>query len=273
MFPRIPIPGTSGIPTYGLMVALGFVLALWLAERLAPRAGLPPQAVQDVAVWACLWGLVGAKIVLLVIDPPASWRDAWRTLFQGGVFYGGFLGAVAGIVVRCRQRGLDVHAVADVLAAPLALGQALGRIGCFLAGCCYGAACDMPWAVRYADSQSVAVESGLVGQPLHPVQLYEAAGNLVLCLVALALFRHRKFAGQVAWTQVALYAAMRIGIEHWRADERGSVGALSTSQAIGLAVLAVAVTLLVVRWRAWRRSPPPPGGPADAASAPPAGSA
>ena len=181
MYPRIPLPWVEfGLPTYGLMVALGFLAALALAGKLAPKAGFTPHEVQDIAVWACIVGLVGAKIALLIVEP-GSLHDAWRTLFQGGIFYGGFIGSVLATIVLCRRRGLDVHAMTDVLVGPAALGHAFGRIGCFLAGCCWGSPCEAPWAVHFTHPESLPVQSFLspaIG--LHPVQLYEAAANLAL---------------------------------------------------------------------------------------------
>lgn len=250
MFPRIPLPGLPfGLPTYGLLVALGFLTALWLAERLARRHGFAPHVVQDTAVWACIAGLLGAKIALLVVEP-SGWREAWRTLFQGGVFYGGFIAAVAAVLFLCHRRKLDPHALGDVLAAPLALGHAFGRVGCFLAGCCFGSECSAPWAVHYSHPDSMPVQSGIpsfVG--LHPVQIYEAAGNLLIAGAMLLLLARRRFPGQVFWTYAAVYGAFRFTVENWRGDERGSLGPFTTSQAVGLVALVAGLTMLAVQSR------------------------
>ena len=142
MFPRF---GSLPFPTpYGVMVALGLLTALWLSGRLAASRGLPRQAVQDVLVWGCLWGLVGAKLALAALDPAAVLRSPWSILMHGGIFYGGLIaGVVAGWIVA-RRRGLDPLAVGDACVAGLAVGHALGRVGCFLAGCCWGRSCRSP---------------------------------------------------------------------------------------------------------------------------------
>jgi phosphatidylglycerol:prolipoprotein diacylglycerol transferase len=268
MFPRIPLPGLPfALPTYGLMVALGFLAALRLAERLSRRAGFAPNAVQDLAVWACLGGLAGAKIALLIIDRPKSVADALHVVFEGGVFYGGFAGAALVTVFLCRRRRVSVHALGDVLAAPIAIGHAFGRVGCFLAGCCYGVTCDAPWAVHFSNPLSVPVQSGIPSAfGLHPVQLYEAAANLLLGALALWLFARRRFAGQVIWSYVAAYGVMRFVVEFWRGDARGHVGPLSTSQAGGLIATTIGLALLA---RCARRRESPIVAPADPPAEPP----
>jgi phosphatidylglycerol---prolipoprotein diacylglyceryl transferase len=270
MFPSIPLPGLPfGLPTYGLMVAAGFLVALWLAERLARRSGFPEHVVQDTAVWACIAGLVGAKLALLIVEPPRSWKDVVATIFQGGIFYGGFVGALGAMLFLAWKRRMDVHALTDVLAAPAAIGHVFGRIGCFLAGCCFGTHCEAPWAVHYSNPDSMPVQSGILPSfGLHPVQLYEAAGNLALAGLALFMLPRRRFTGQAGWTYVAAYGALRFAVEHWRGDERGTIGPFSTSQAVGL--LAVAVGLSMLAWRA-RAARPSPAGPAGTALPPATG--
>lgn len=257
MFPRIPLPGLPfDLPTYGLMVALGFLAALWLAERLGRKAGFTPHVVQDTAVWACIAGLIGAKVALLIIHPPTTWREALGTLFQGGVFYGGFAGAVGMVIFLCWKRRLDAQSLGDVLAAPLALGHAFGRIGCFLAGCCFGSPCTAPWAVRYTDPESMPMQSGILPLfGLHPVQIYEALGNLALAGMALWMLRRRRFSGQVIWTYVAAYGALRFTVEHWRGDARGMIGPFATSQAVGLAAIVLGLSMLAWQARRARGAP------------------
>lgn len=244
MLPRLPF---VGLPSYGLMVALGFVAALLLAWRVAKWRGLAPDSVQDVIVWASLWGLVGAKALLVVLEPGEFLAAPWTVLFQGGVFYGGFLAGAAAGWFRSRRLGLDPWAVADVITPSLALAHAFGRVGCFLAGCCWGRACDLPWAIRFTDPRAMAMQSGWPGdQPLHPTQIYEALGNLALMAFALMLLRRRSFAGLAWWSYVGTYGILRIVVEFARGDVRGRFGPVSTSQAFGAAAVASAVVMLAV---------------------------
>ncbi|MFZ5564464.1 MAG: prolipoprotein diacylglyceryl transferase, partial [Thermodesulfobacteriota bacterium] len=124
------------------------------------------------------------------------------------------------------------------------LGHAIGRIGCFFAGCCYGDVCDLPWAVTFTDPLTLARPD----VPLHPTQLYEAAANLMIFAVLFTLYRRAKFSGQLFLVYMAIYGIVRSIIEIFRGDARGFLfdGMLSTSQAVGLAAALVAIILLVV---------------------------
>jgi phosphatidylglycerol:prolipoprotein diacylglycerol transferase len=272
MLPRIHVFGPLELPTYGLMLALGFVLALLLVERLARRAGFAPHVMQDVAVRGSLWGLVGAKLLLVALNPREFLEQPASILFQAGVFYGGLVAAIVAGTLRARKLGLDPHAVSDLVAPALALGHAFGRLGCFLAGCCWGVSCDLPWAVHYTDPKSIAASTGLppfVG--VHPVQLYEAGANLLLCLLALAMLRRRPFPGAVFWSYVGVYGAFRIAVEELRGDPRGFVldGRVSTSQVMGAIAVVASVAVLAAlsrRHRGVRAETPdaaPPRAPAD----------
>ena len=248
MLPKLgPLP----FPTsYGLLVAAGLVLALLVLRRLAPRVGLPAQPAQDLLVWAALAGLLGAKLLLIALDPASFLRRPWEVLFQGGVFYGGLIAAVLTAYLLARRRGFDPHALGDAAAPALAIGHALGRIGCFLAGCCWGSACDLPWGVVYSHPDAAAT-AGIVpaGTPVHPVQLYEAAGNFGLAALAFALLWRRRFVGQVWWSYVLGYALLRFSVEELRGDERGEVlgGLFSTSQGIALLGALAAFVILYLR--------------------------
>ena len=250
MLPRLgPLPFPT---TYGLLVAAGLVVALWLLRRTAPRVGIRAQQAQDLVVWSCLVGLLGAKLLLILLEPRAFLQAPWELLFQAGVFYGGLVAAVATGWVLAKRRGLDAHALGDAVAPALAVGHAFGRLGCFFAGCCWGRACDLPWAVVYTDPHAAAT-SGIfpAGTPVHPVQLYEAAGNLLLALGAWWLLGRRRFSGQVWWSYVAAYALLRFSLEELRGDPRGSWlgGLLSTSQGIALVGLLLAHVFLFLRRR------------------------
>lgn len=270
----LPHLGPLPFPTsYGLLVALGLVVALVMIRRLAPRVGLGGQEAQDIVVWACLAGLVGAKLFLVALEPRAFLADPMSVLFQGGVFYGGFIAGVTTALLVCLKRGIDPNRLGDACAPGLALGHALGRLGCFLAGCCWGSSCDLPWAVTYTNPAAAGFGSiQPVGAMVHPVQLYEALGNLVLGGLLLLLFRKRRFVGQVFWVYAGGYAAMRFVLEEFRGDQRGSWfgDALSTSQVVALVAVLGAALMLVLQWRRSGRDtdagPPAggePGGPAE----------
>src|SRR5262249_49607536 len=158
MFPilfTIPTPwGTFSAPTYGLFMAIGFLAGLYAAARQAKRPGLDPQRVTDLGVWVLLRGMAGAKLMLLAVDwnPYSPHPRGLPSLLQsGGVFYGGLVGGILAAWWSARLYSLPGWATADVLAPGVVLGQAIGRLGCFCAGCCYGKPASVPWAVTFTD--------------------------------------------------------------------------------------------------------------------------
>ena len=192
MHPDLIHIGSFALPSYGLMMALGFLAALWLLRRRAPAFGIAPDAASDVGIWLLLSGLVGAKLLLVVVEWPhyvSSWNGVKDLARAGGVFYGGLLGAIVGTAIVLRKREIPFFTFADNAAPSIAIGQALGRVGCLLAGCCWGRECDLPWAITFSDPKAAANVGVPLGIPLHPTQIYEAVGTLVLCALLLVFER------------------------------------------------------------------------------------
>jgi phosphatidylglycerol---prolipoprotein diacylglyceryl transferase len=260
MFPRLyTLPafelfgkqmGPLTLHTYGVLLAVAFLAGLWVAARQARRDGLDSARITDMAIYVLIGGLLGAKLLLLVVEWPyymKNPRDIWSLVQSGGVFYGGLLGALPVAFWYARRHQLDGWRTADVLAPGVAIGQCLGRLGCFAAGCCYGRPTGVPWAVRFHDDYAAREVGTPLGVPLHPTQLYESAAALLIFLGLLWLARHKRFHGQIALAYIASYAVVRFVIEYFRGDAaRGTVfgGALSTSQFIAIVmVLAVGLTI------------------------------
>jgi phosphatidylglycerol---prolipoprotein diacylglyceryl transferase len=243
---------TLTLHTYGFLLAIAFLAGLYVASRQAKRAGLDANRVTDMAVWVLIAGLLGAKLLLVVLD----WRHYSRTpgdiltIFQsGGVFYGGLIGGLLVAWWYVRRHGLPGWTTADVLAPGVVLGQAIGRLGCFAAGCCWGKPADVPWAVVFTDVYAARQVGTPLDSPLHPSQLYESLAAFLIFLFLLWLAPRKRFDGQVVLAYVALYSAARFGLEFLRGDpDRGTWfhGALSTSQLIAL-VLLVGVAILLPR--------------------------
>ena len=257
MFPVLLDLGFLQIPTYGVLLVTGVVVGLWTAQRRANRVGLPGNDVADLGFWVVLWGLIGAKLLLLFTSPSylTSFRNLWWLMRSGGVFYGGLIGAVAAAFVVFRRRRLPFFPVADALAPSIALGHFFGRLGCFSAGCCFGSACDLPWAVTFTHPLAHDISGTPLGTPIHPVQLYEATFNLVNYLFLAWLFRRRLAPGSVLGAYLVAYGAARFVIEFFRGDpDRGFLlsGLFSTSQAIAAVMVPAGVFLLI--WAARRRA-------------------
>ena len=239
--------GRITLYTYGLFVALAFLAGMWLAGREAERRGLDPRMIQDLGFLVLIAAIVGARMFFVLVEwrhfaaNPLQIIEIWK---GGLVFYGGFTAAALAGVLYVRAKGLPTWEVGDAVAPALALGQALGRVGCLFAGCCYGAQCDLPWAVTFSDPRSLAP----LGMPLHPAQLYAAAANFTIFAVLYWVARPRqRSSGQLLGLYLVLYPITRFLLEFLRDDPRGTLGTLSTSQAMGIPLLAVGLWILYTR--------------------------
>lgn len=238
--------------SYGFLLAIGFLAALKLAAVRGKKVGVEANLMMDLGLYILVSGLLGAKLMLLVVDWEHYQHAPTSLLRSGGVFYGGLIAAIATSLWFFRKHRLHSWQMADVLAPSIALGHAIGRLGCFSAGCCYGSQADVPWAVTFTNPYAREIVGVPLDVPLHPTQLYEAATELAIFAVLLGLSRRKRFHGQVFWSYVALYSAARFVIEFYRGDPRGFVldGALSTSQLVGiLMLLASGGALLILRRR------------------------
>jgi phosphatidylglycerol:prolipoprotein diacylglycerol transferase len=252
MHPELIRVGSFALPSYGVMMALGFLAALWLLRRRASAFGVAPDVASDIGIWLLLSGLVGAKLLLVIVEWPqyvSSWSGLKDLARAGGVYYGGLIGAVVATAVLLRKRAISFFTFADMAAPSVALGQCLGRVGCLLAGCCWGRICTLPWAITFVDPKAHDNVGVPLNFPLHPTQIYEALGTLVLCVLLVVLER-RRYSGETFVRYLFGYALLRFTIEMFRGDPRGSVfGAMSTSQFIALLGVAAAVTLRALRKR------------------------
>jgi len=230
------------------MVALAFLAALRLAQSTARIERLDHSFIVDCVALLVLSGIIGARLFYVVlnlryfIDNPLQILAFWR---GGLVFYGGFIVASITGVVFARRRGVSVARAADCLAPCIAIGQGIGRWGCFFAGCCYGKATSVPWGVTYHDPLSLAP----LGVKMHPVQLYESFADLLIGLLLwLYMARGRHDDGQNFWIYVLLYGAVRFAMELLRGDDRGAtLGGLFQSQIIALAAMLLASSVLVAQ--------------------------
>jgi phosphatidylglycerol---prolipoprotein diacylglyceryl transferase len=245
------IPSFS-LPTYGVLLAVGFLAGLYVAAWQARRSGLDSGRIIDMGVYVLLAGLVGAKLMLLAVD----WRhyvrnpgDLFAIFRSGGVFYGGLLGGLLVALWYARKHALPGWRTADVLAPGVAIGQSIGRLGCLAAGCCYGKTAHVPWAVTFTDVYAARTLGTPLDTPLHPSQIYESLACLLVFVVLVWLAPRKKFHGQVLLAYVTLYSAARFGLEFFRGDSsRGFIGPFSTSQAVAI-VLTLVAALLYPRLR------------------------
>ncbi|MBI3405178.1 MAG: prolipoprotein diacylglyceryl transferase [Acidobacteria bacterium] len=239
--------GPVTIHTYGVLVATGVLLALFLCESRARVAGVPPDRVWNLGIYMVLAGILGSKLWLLIQDYDYYWKDPRRiletaTLQAAGAYYGGLFAAVVVAVVYARRAHLKFLPLADIYSAPLALGHAVGRIGCFTAGCCWGKETALPWAVTFHDSYAANLVGVPLGVHMHPVQLYESALDFLLFGFLLWLTRRQKFAGQVFAAYIALYGVIRFATEFFRGDPDRTMlfnRSLSLMQVVSVGLLLV----------------------------------
>jgi phosphatidylglycerol:prolipoprotein diacylglycerol transferase len=256
MFPelfRIPFLNFT-LNTYGLLLAVSFITGLYLMARLAERDGLDRNRVYDLGLWVLAASLLGSKLLMIATEWD-YYRVNPRQIFtldffrSGGVFYGGFLAAVIASVLVMRLYHLPWWRTADVFAPGIAIGQAIGRLGCFSAGCCWGKPTTAAWGVHFSergheitgvptmvdhltDPAQREVWAQKLGGPfaaisLHPTQIYEAAATALIFAFLLWLGRRRQFDGQIVLAYAILYAVARFTIEFWRDDPRGVIFGLS----------------------------------------------
>ncbi len=256
--------GPLTLHSYGVLLAVAFLAGLWVAAWQARKAGVDPTRITDMAVYVLIAGLVGAKLLLVLVEWQFYFRnprELWAVVQSGGVFYGGLLGALPVAWWYARKHGLPGWKTADVLAPGVILGQAIGRLGCFAAGCCHGRPADVPWAVTFRDAYAARAVGTPLDTPLHPTQLYESLAALVIFLILLAMAGRKKFDGQITLAYLGLYSAVRFGIEYFRGDAaRGTLfgGWVSTSQFIALVLVLAVLVLFPYLWKRGRGTPVAP---------------
>ena len=274
MLPVVWQFGAVTIYTYGVLAAVGFLLALRWAYRHAPSAGLDPRRIWNLGVYGILVALVSSKLWLLVIDGSyylSHPRDIFSiaTFQSAGTFYGGVLGGLLWIVLYTRSQKMPLLGVLDLLAAPLALGHAVGRLGCFAAGCCFGKPTSLPWGVTFTSPVASDLAGTPLGNRLHPTQLYESAAEFFNFVLLAWLAKRRHFAGQLIGTYLILYGLERGAIEFLRGDPGRT---LLFDERVSLMQLVSMVLILIGSLLWWRgqcgSAPLPPAAPAKTDSAP-----
>lgn len=251
MHPLLLQLGPLKLYTYGLMMAVGFFVAIQWGMRRATRYKVKEDFISNLSWIMVLGGVLGGRMGYFVFEQSAADIFSFKFLeFQKGgmVFYGGFIVAVIGSYIYSRKHKVAFLTVADIMGPPIAIGHALGRLGCLMAGCCYGSHCELPWAITFRNPLSLAP----LNIPLHPTQIYESLGLFAIA-GGLHLFqKQQKYRGQMFALYLAAYAILRTTVELYRGDqERGffdfwgmySNEWLSTSTLIGAGMLILSLVI------------------------------
>jgi phosphatidylglycerol:prolipoprotein diacylglycerol transferase len=246
----------GGIPiyTYGVLVAVGVLLSLWYGRRQAPRAGVDPDKLWNMGIYFVLVALIVAKIWLVL--------SAWdyylanpheilsvATFQSGGTFYGGLVGGVLTILLYTHFQKMALLPTLDTCAAALPIGHAIGRMGCFFAGCCYGKPSTEPWAVTFTNPTAAQLAGTPLGVHLHPTQLYEASLEFLNFLFLMWLGKRQRFVGQIFGAYLMLYGTERGIIEFFRGDPGRSMMFHDSVSLMQLVSAALIVTGALLWWR------------------------
>lgn len=248
--------GPLTIYFYGVMLALAFVVGIWFATRQARREKVPANTILDLSLVALITGIIGARILFILLNLDYYSLHPFESImfWQGGlVYYGGIILGVLCAILFLKVRKLDVWKITDICAPALAIGQAIGRIGCFLNSCCFGK--PVSWGVKFPPGSMVSYEQfsqGLIKSvneyslPVHPTQLYEGVNALIIFLILILVRKKKKFNGELFCLYLLLYAITRFGIEFLRGDDRGPVffGFYSISQLIGVGIFILALLMI-----------------------------
>jgi len=255
MHPTLIDAGWFQIRSYGFMLALSFLVGIYLAAWRAKRRGVKPQYMLDLSVYIILSAVVGSRFLYVLFhledySGPLEFFALWE---GGATFYGGLGLALAASGWFTRRKGLSFLAVADIMTPSIALGMALTRLGCFLSGCCFGRPTDGPWGVvfpvtcqagRY--SADLAIELGVDAVHLHPTQLYSSLYGLVIFAVLLLLERRLTSRGALFGLLLVLAGLSRFAVDFFRFYEENArtIGGLTISQVMAVALAALGFYLL-----------------------------
>ncbi len=243
MLPSFPAFGLT-IPMYGVMSAVGMLAAFILLGFTRKHTRFSEDQALSAAIWAIVMGFLGAKVLFWLVEIDQIIADPsylLHTLREGFVFYGALIGGLLGVAIYALIRKLPFFSLTDYFIPALVIGHAFGRIGCVFAGCCYGMECDSPISIVFPEGSAAPA-----GIPLLPTQIMESVFLFLLCAFLVWRLAKKKPFGTVSGWYMVLYGAWRFAIEFFRRDDRGAVGALSTSQFISIFVLLGGVALLLL---------------------------
>lgn len=237
---------------YGVLLAAGFIAGGWTACRRAPRTGVPAERIMDLIPWLIGGAIVGARLLFVI--------SYWETDFKGEpfieifmirhgglVYYGGLIGASLAGIGYAKWKRLSLWKVADILAPSIALGYVFGRLGCLMNGCCFGEACELPWAIEFPIGHPTH-PVGEAAIPVHPTQIYDALLNLGLYAGLAWLYRRKRFDGQVFAVYLIVYSMTRSLVETFRGDyaPQHLAGPLTPAHLVSIGIFLAGVILFFV---------------------------
>lgn len=230
--------GFFTIHSYGVMLALGFLAATLLASREAQRRSMNKDLITDLAFVLIISGLIGARILYTLLNFPYFLKNPLEIflLNRGGlVWYGGLIAAIISLIIFCKVKKQNILSMLDLFAPYAALGQAFGRIGCFLRGCCYGKFTDGAWGFYFPEHSAT----------LYPTQLFSALALVVIFILLRLLSDRIKFRGGIFFSYLMLYSVFRFFIEFLRGDTPVIAFGLTTFQLMSIPILIISLILFL----------------------------
>lgn len=239
--------GSLTIHGYGLMIGIGIIVALLMSFKRAKKKGLDPDMVYNIGLIALIFGFIGSKFLYFLVDIKYLINHPIEILLGSGfVLYGGILGGILAVIIYCKIKNIDFLKYFDLMIPSVAIAQGFGRIGCFLAGCCYGRETNSPIGIVFHNS-ALAPN----GVKLIPTQLFSSAGDFLIGIILIIYAKKERKSGKVGALYLILYSIGRFVIEFFRDDYRGSIGFLSTSQFISLLVLVTGIVMFFTKKQLW----------------------
>lgn len=241
MYPVLLQLGHFELRSYGLIVALSFIIGLWLSTKEAERKGLDPRLIQGFALYALLGGIIGARLYFVLFSEPVYFlQNPWEILafWRGGIgVIGSLIGGFLVGVWYCRRKRISVLTFADTLAPGIALGQTIGQFACLFNGDSYGKPTDLPWAITYTDPRSFAP----LNIPLHPIEIYEMAAYFFVFLLVWNTRKKIRADGFAFLTYLAAYGLARLSTEFFRGNPAIFAWGIPAAQVFSVALILASV--------------------------------
>ena len=240
MYPKlIEITQNIGLHSYGFMLALGFFIGIHLATKRSVQENIDPNKIIQLVFYIFIFAIIGSRLLHVVAEDLPKYLKNPLSIFYfwhgGFAYYGGFLFSIPTVYIYCKKQQWNFWKIADILTPSVALGLSFGRMGCLLAGCCYGKECDLPWAIQFPPQTL-----GKAGVLLHPTQTYESIAVLIIFIVLISYQNRKRFHGELFFMLMILYGVARSFIEFFRDDHRGIFfnNTISTSQLISIPLIS-----------------------------------
>jgi phosphatidylglycerol:prolipoprotein diacylglycerol transferase len=252
MYNNIFTIGSFTIYGYGLMIGIGVLFGIWMVIRRAKKRDMDTDLIFNFCLQTLVYGFLGAKLLYIIIEYKEFIQNPLTILSSGGfVVFGGILSGLLAAVIFCRKKNVSFLQHLDLLVPSVALAQGFGRIGCFLAGCCYGSETDSFFGIVFRHSDFAPNNVKLI-----PTQLLMSFGDFIIVLILLLYAKKNRKMGRIGGLYLILYSIGRFAIEFFRDDYRGSIGILSVSQFISLFTLVGGILLFFIKFKPFVKKKP-----------------